>query len=108
MRRMIRTILEKSDFLVVAEAESGEACVEQYRLLRPDIVTLDVTMPGMDGVQTLKALKQLDPHARVVMVSAMGQEGIVADAVANGAANFIVKPFREETLLAALKHTTAR
>lgn len=102
MRTLIRRTLEPHGFAVVGEAPNGEDCIALYRALRPDLVTLDNTMHGMSGVETLKALMVLDPQARVVMISAMGQEAIVKDAVIAGAKAFIVKPFKEERVIKTL------
>ncbi|MCX7773525.1 MAG: response regulator [Clostridia bacterium] len=99
MRMSIRLTLEKNGFQVVGEAEDGREAVAKYQELRPDIVTMDITMPNMSGTDALRAIKAFDPKARIVMVSAMGQELMVKEAVLNGAANFIVKPFNEELLV---------
>lgn len=99
MRTSIRLILEKGGYQIVGEAENGSEGVERYKELRPDIVTMDITMPVMSGIDALKAIRAFDPQAKVVMVSAMGQEAMVRDAVLNGAKTFIVKPFKEETIL---------
>ena len=102
MRVTIKNILEKSGFSVVGEAENGKVAVQKYNELNPDIVTMDITMPEMDGLTALKAIMQMDGHARVVMMTAMGQQSMVKDAVIAGAKGFIVKPFKEETVLSAL------
>lgn len=104
MRMFVRRILEKGGFTVVGEAGNGIECIERYRESRPEIVTLDVTMPKLDGLQTLKALIELDPDAKVVMVSALGQEGVIEEAILNGARDFIVKPFRENRVVSVLKN----
>lgn len=96
MRTSIRMMLEKNGFEVVGEAENGLRGVEKYKELNPDVVTMDITMPEMGGIEALKRIKQYDPKAKVIMVSAMGQEPMVMDAVVNGAKSFIVKPFKEE------------
>ncbi|MEA4947546.1 MAG: response regulator [Oscillospiraceae bacterium] len=102
MRISIKNSLSKNGFDVVGEAENGAVAVEKYRELSPDIVTMDITMPVMGGLDALKAIIGMDPGARVIMVSAMGQEAIVRDAVLSGARGFIVKPFKEDGLLSAL------
>lgn len=102
MRISIRTMLEKNGFQVVGEAENGEVAVKKYVELNPDIVTMDITMPDMDGVQALKAIKQIDNNCKIVMVSAMGQETFVREAVISGAKGFIVKPVNEEHLIKTL------
>lgn len=102
MRMSLKSMLERNGFEVVGEAENGEVGVVKYKEVKPDIVTMDVTMPKMDGVQTLKLIKEYDPKARVVMVTAMGQEQIVKQAVLSGAKSFIVKPFKEDRLVETL------
>lgn len=103
MRISIKNSLSKNGFDVVGEAENGAVAVEKYKELTPDIVTMDITMPVMGGLDALKAILAIDSNAKVIMVSAMGQEAIVRDAVLSGARGFIVKPFKEDGLLAALK-----
>lgn len=102
MRITIKNMLQKSEHVVVGEAENGRIAVEKYLELKPDIVTMDITMPEMDGLAALKAIRKDDPNAKVIMVSAMGQEAMVRDAVLNGAKGFIVKPFKEDGILAAI------
>lgn len=102
MRLSLKSMLERNGFEVVGEAENGEIGIIKYKEVSPDIVTMDVTMPKMDGVQTLKLIKEYDPKARVVMVTAMGQEQIVKQAVLSGAKSFIVKPFKEDRLVETL------
>lgn len=106
MRMMIRNILkDASDFEVVGEAANGIEAVEKYKELKPDIVTLDITMPEMDGLEALKQIIQLNPSAKVIMCSAMGQQGMVLDAIQNGAKDFVVKPFQSDRVLEALRKT---
>ncbi|NLY47015.1 MAG: response regulator [Tissierella sp.] len=102
MRMKLKDILEKNGFEVVAEAQNGVEAVEKYNTERPDLVTMDITMPEMDGVAALKAIKQLDPSARVIMCSAMGQQSMVMDAIQAGALDFIVKPFDNDRVLQSL------
>ncbi|MBE6913438.1 MAG: response regulator [Ruminococcaceae bacterium] len=102
MRITIKNMLQKSEYEVVGEAENGRIAVERYAELRPDIVTMDITMPEMDGLEALKAIVKMDPNAKVIMVSAMGQEAMVRDAVLSGAKGFIVKPFKEDGILSAI------
>jgi two-component system chemotaxis response regulator CheY len=87
---------------VIGEAENGKVAVVKYNELKPDIVTLDITMPEMDGLAALKAIMQINSDAKIVMMTAMGQQGMVKEAVMSGAKGFIVKPFKEETVIAAL------
>ena len=103
MRISIKNMLTKNGYEVVGEAENGAVGVEMFKSLSPDIVTMDITMPEMDGLQALKEIVKLDPKSKVVMVSAMGQEAMVRDAIVSGAKGFIVKPFKEDGIIAALK-----
>jgi len=100
---MIRMALEVEDFSVVGEALNGVEAVEMYQRLNPDVVTLDINMPEKDGVQACKEILALDPGARVVMVTAMGQEDRIRAAVEAGARDFIVKPFEPERIISAVK-----
>lgn len=102
MRVSIKNIVTKNGFEVVGEAENGAVGVQKYMELKPDIVTMDITMPEMNGLEALQAIRKKDPGAAVVMVSALGQEAMVRDAVMSGARGFVVKPFKEDTIIAAL------
>jgi two-component system chemotaxis response regulator CheY len=103
MRISIKNMLTKNGYEVVGEAENGKVGVEKYAELKPDIVTMDITMPEMSGLDALKAIIASDKSAKVVMVSAMGQEAMVRDAILSGAKGFLVKPFKEEGIMDALK-----
>ncbi len=103
MRVSIKNMLSKHDYEVVGEAENGKVALAKYQELNPDIVTMDITMPDMDGLESLKHILSINPTANVVMVSAMGQESMVREAVLTGAKGFIVKPFKEDVLLTALQ-----
>ena len=102
MRVAIKTMLERNGFEVVGEAENGAAGIKKYKECNPDIVTMDITMPEMSGIEALKAIRRHDPKAKVVMVSAMGQEGMIREAILHGAKSFIVKPFKEEHVIQTL------
>jgi len=102
MRMVIKGILEKNGFEVVAEAENGNEAVEKYIKFKPDIVTLDITMPQKNGIEALKSIKGYDPEAKVVMVSAIGQEVYIKEAQNLGAQSYIVKPFVEEQVIQTL------
>jgi two-component system chemotaxis response regulator CheY len=102
MRMMLRDILAKNGFEVVGEADNGKVAVQMYNDLKPDVVTMDITMPEMDGIAAVKEIKAADPAAKVVMVSAMGQQAMVIEAIRSGAADFIVKPFQPDRVLEAL------
>lgn len=103
MRLSLRTMLERNGYEVVGEAENGRIGVQKYMELKPDIVTLDITMPEMDGLQALKAIRQMDSSSKVLMVSAMGQETYVREAVISGAKGFIIKPYKEEHIIKTLE-----
>lgn len=102
MRMMLKDILSKNGFEVVGEAENGKIAAQMYSELKPDVVTMDITMPEMDGIAAVKEIKGSDPSAKVVMVSAMGQQAMVIEAIRAGAADFIVKPFQPDRVLEAL------
>ena len=99
MRMMIKDILTKNGYNVVGEADNGAKAVEKYNELKPDLVLMDITMPEMDGIQALKAIKGADGGAKVIMCSAMGQQAMVMDAIRSGAYDFIVKPFERSKVL---------
>ena len=103
MRMMLKDILTKNGFEIAGEAPNGLKAVELYQSEKPDIVTMDITMPEMDGIQALKEIRAIDPTAKVVMCSAMGQQNMVMDAIKSGARDFIVKPFQPERVLEAIK-----
>ncbi|MCS7002875.1 MAG: response regulator [Dehalococcoidia bacterium] len=87
----------------VVEAANGREAVEKYQQEKPACVLMDITMPEMDGLEALKAIREIDPNARIAMVTAMGQQGIVMDAIKAGAKDFVVKPFQPERVLAAVE-----
>lgn len=105
MRMMIKDILEKNGFEVAGEAKDGQEAVQLYKDLSPDLVTMDITMPEMDGISALKEIKAEDPNAKVIMCSAMGQQAMVIDAIQAGANDFIVKPFQADRVLEAINKT---
>ncbi|MCT8976701.1 response regulator [Clostridium sp. CX1] len=103
MRMMLKNMLIKNGFEVVAEAEDGEKAVEMYKQYKPDLVTMDITMPDMDGIEAVEQIKLVDSSAKIVMCSAMGQQAMVLNAIKAGAKDFIIKPFEEERVIASLK-----
>ncbi|MDQ0190547.1 response regulator [Alicyclobacillus cycloheptanicus] len=103
MRMMIKDILVRHGYEVVGEAADGVQAVEKYQELRPDVVTMDITMPEMDGIQALREIRNFDPDARVIICSAMGQQTLVVDAVQAGAIDFVVKPFHADRVIEALQ-----
>jgi len=108
MRMMLRNILTSNGFEVVGEADNGAKAVQQYRELQPDIVTMDITMPDMDGISAVQQIKSVDPKAKIIMCSAMGQQAMVLEAVKAGASDFIVKPFQPERVLEAIERVLAK
>lgn len=102
MRIKLKDILEKNGYEVAAEAQNGIEAVEKYKETKPDLVTMDITMPEKGGVEALKEIKAMDPKAVVLMCSAMGQQSMVMDAIRAGAIDFIVKPFDTERVIKAL------
>jgi two-component system chemotaxis response regulator CheY len=107
MRMMLRDILIKGGHQVVGEAANGLAAIDQYGKLKPDLVTMDITMPEMEGIEALKRIKTDDPKARIIMCSAMGQQGMVVQAIQAGAKDFIVKPFQGDRVLEAVSKALA-
>lgn len=103
MRMMLKDILTKNGYEVVGEAENGSKAVEKYKEVTPDLVTMDITMPEMDGISALKNIRSIDSNAKVVMCSAMGQQAMVIEAIQAGARDFIVKPFQADRVLEAIK-----
>lgn len=103
MRMMIKDILSKNGFDVVGEAQDGAQAVEKYKELEPDLVTMDITMPEMDGITALKQIIGIKPDAKVIMCSAMGQQAMVIDAIQAGAKDFIVKPFQADRVMEAIQ-----
>ncbi len=102
MRSIIKTYLVKNGFEDIEEAQNGLEALRKYKVLKPDIVTMDITMPEMNGLEVLKAIIDFDSKANVVMVSAMGQEVMVREAIMHGAKSFIVKPFKEDHVIKTL------
>jgi two-component system chemotaxis response regulator CheY len=102
MRKMVTDALTKGGHEVVGEASDGNEAVDRYRELRPEVTTLDITMPEKDGLTALQEIMALDPGARVVMCSALGQESKVLESIKIGAKDFIVKPFQPDRVLGAV------
>lgn len=103
MRMMVKDILTKNGYEVVGEAENGLKAVERYQELKPDLTTMDITMPEMDGISAVKEIKKIDPAAKIIMCSAMGQQAMVIEAIQSGARDFIVKPFQADRVLEAVR-----
>jgi two-component system chemotaxis response regulator CheY len=107
MRMMLKNVLTEAGYDVVGEAENGVVAVARYRELDPDLTTMDITMPEMDGLAALKEIRAGDPSARVVMCSAMGQQSMVIESIQAGARDFIVKPFQPDRVLEAVQKALA-
>lgn len=103
MRMMIKDIINKNGYEIAGEAENGLMAVQLYGELKPDLVTMDITMPEMDGIEALKQIKAKDPGAKVIMCSAMGQQAMVMEAIQSGARDFVVKPFQQDRVIQALE-----
>lgn len=103
MRMMIKDILSKNGYTVIAEAENGIKAIEKYKEVNPDLVIMDITMPEMDGIQAVKQIKQLNDAAKIIMCSAMGQQAMVIESIQAGARDFIVKPFQAERVIEAVR-----
>lgn len=103
MRLMLKTLLQNNQYEVVAEAANGKEAVEMYAAHKPDLVTMDITMPDMDGITAVKEIIKIDPNAKIIMCSAMGQVDKVKAAVLSGAKSFLVKPLQPERVLATVK-----
>jgi len=103
MRMMIKDILTKNGYQIVGEAENGRVALDKYVETRPDLTTMDITMPEMDGITAVKEIRKTDPHANIIMCSAMGQQAMVIDAIQAGAKDFIVKPFQPDRVLEAVR-----
>lgn len=101
LRMSLRKILEAAGHTVF-EAETGVQAIEQYKVLHPDLITMDITMPDMDGLEALSRLKEIDPNVKIIMCSAMGQQEKVVTAIQRGAADFIAKPFQGERVVASV------
>jgi two-component system chemotaxis response regulator CheY len=99
IRMILKKILTEAGYEVVGEASTGAEGVRKYRELKPDLVTMDITMPEMSGIKALKVIREFDPEAKVVICSAMGQKALIIEAMQAGAINFISKPFEEEKVV---------
>ncbi len=102
IKLMLRKILVEGGYEIAGEASTGEEAVRKYTELKPDLVTMDITMNGMGGINALKAIREIDPNAKVIMCSAMGQKYLIVEAIKAGAVNFIMKPFEPDKVLEAV------
>lgn len=104
MRMMLKKILSDNGFEVVAEAGDGNQAIQLFRQHNPDLITMDITMPKMDGIEAVKIIHEENPLTRVIMVTAIGQRAVISDALKAGASDFIVKPFDPDKVLATIKN----
>ena len=102
MRMMLKDILTKNGFEVVGEAENGLRAIERYKELSPELVLMDITMPELDGIGAVKRIREINPQAKIIMCSAMGQQAMVLESIQAGARDFIVKPFQAERIIEAV------
>ncbi len=103
MRVTIKRMIEKKAYEVVCEATDGQDAIEKFKRFNPEVITMDITMPNLSGIEALREIKKIRSNVKVVMVSAMGQEALIKEAVMNGADSFIVKPFKEDKLIEVLE-----
>ncbi|NLY90596.1 MAG: response regulator [Firmicutes bacterium] len=103
IRLMLTKILTSAGYIIAGEAGDGLEAVEKYKKLKPDLVTMDITMPKMSGIDAVRAIKAYDPEARIVICSAMGQQSMVIEAINAGASTYITKPFNRGKVLAAVE-----
>ena len=103
MRTMITDILTQAGYDVIGEAETGAQAVEKYRQLKPDLVTMDIVMPDMGGIEAVREICKTSPEAKILMCSAMGQQALVVEAIQAGAKDFVVKPFQPSRVLEAVQ-----
>lgn len=103
MRMTLRNVIEKNGYQVVGEAADGEEAIALYRELQPDLVTMDITMPKMDGITAIREIRKIDPRAKIIVCSAMGQKPMVIEALEAGAQDFLVKPFDAERVREAIE-----
>lgn len=103
MRVTLKNILTKNGYDIAGEAENGRESVELYKALKPDLVTMDITMPEMDGITAVREIRHFDSNAKVIMCTAMGQKNMIMEAVRAGAKDFIVKPFQPEKVLESVQ-----
>lgn len=103
MRTLISDILAQSGFEIIGEAETGVQAIERYKQLRPDLVTMDIVMPDMGGIDAVREITKFDSNAKILMCSAMGQQALVVEAIQAGAKDFVVKPFQPSRVLEAVQ-----
>lgn len=102
-RMMLKDIFTNNGFEVVGEAGNGNEAVKKYQELKPDVITMDITMPELDGIAALKQIRAIDPEAKIIMCTALGQQNVVVEAVCAGAKDFVVKPFDPERIVESVQ-----
>lgn len=108
MRTVLKKMLTEAEFKVIGEAGNGIQAVEMAKELQPDVITLDITMPEMDGIEAIEKILEVSPNSRIIMCSAMGQHAKVVEAIKKGAKDFIVKPFEKTRVLQAISNVMSR
>ncbi|HWO74391.1 MAG TPA: response regulator [Bacillus sp. (in: firmicutes)] len=103
MRMTLGNIFQEAGHTIVGDAQNGKEAIDQYIAVKPDLVTMDITMPEMDGIEAVKKIKEIDPKAKIIMCSAIGQSRLVLEAIEAGAVDFIVKPFEKERVIEAVE-----
>jgi two-component system chemotaxis response regulator CheY len=108
IRTILKKMLEETEgFNVLGEASDGEEAVRIAGEIKPDILTLDITMPNMDGLSAVKKILEVSPNTKIIMISAMGQQSVVIDAIKCGAKDFVIKPFEKSRVMQAIKNVLA-
>jgi YesN/AraC family two-component response regulator len=107
VRRNLKTILVKAGHEIIAEAENGMQAFNEYEKHKPDLITMDITMPLMDGVQAVKRIMAAHPEAKIIMVSAIDQKNMVLSAIQTGAKHYILKPFEPDKVIAVVNAVLA-
>lgn len=103
MRAMMTSVLEQAGYEIAGEAENGLEAIERYKSLKPDLVTMDIIMPDMGGIDAVREIVSSDPEARILMLSALGQQRLVDEAIQAGAKEFVIKPLQPERVLSAME-----
>ena len=103
MRKMIGDILKKEGYEICGEAENGIEAIKKYKELKPDLVTMDIIMPDMSGIDAVQDIVNFDGNAKILMVSAMGQQSLVVEAIQKGAKDYVIKPFQPSRVLEAVE-----
>jgi len=105
MRTLLKKMIEEEDgYTVIGEGSNGLEAIEKAKMLKPNIMTLDITMPDMDGITAVKEIIKVSPDTKIIMVSAMGQQAMVIEAIKLGARDFVIKPFEKERVMQAIKN----